>query len=54
MGIDLPYAKGDERWRYERLGVYDGNTPIDISIGWGSDHAKDILDENVEVLSCSR
>lgn len=53
MGINLPYTKGNERWRYVCLAVYDGKVPIDISMERVRYHKDAILDETVEMLSCS-
>ena len=53
MGINFPYTKGNERWRYVCLAVYDGKVPIDISMGRVRYHKDAILDETAEMLSCS-
>ena len=53
MGINFAYAKGNERWRYVYLAVYDGKAPIDFSTGRVRYHTDAILDETAEMLSCS-
>ena len=53
MGINFTCAKGNERWRYVYLAVYDGKIPIGISIGRVRYHRDVILDKTAEMLSCS-
>lgn len=53
MGINFAYAKGNERWRYVYLAVYDGKVPIVVSTGMVRYHTDVILDETAEMLSCS-
>lgn len=53
MGINFPYTKGNKRWRYVCLAVYDGKIPVDISRGRVRYRKDTILDETAEMLSCS-